>query len=93
MFVFWHELCSLTGMPGTPDFLAQFAEAMRKGGIARSEVERYAEYWIGLPPETRNLPCPFCFVQGKTGMLIDLLPDVSRHIFICKTCTSEIIAR
>lgn len=80
-------------MADTPDFLAQFAEAMRRRGIARDDIERYSQYWVGLPPETRNLPCPFCFDQGKAGTLIDLLPNAGRHIFMCKTCTSEIIVR
>lgn len=80
-------------MANTPDFLAQFAEAMRRRAIARNDIERYSQYWTGLPPETKNLPCPFCFVQGKAGALIDLLPDVGRQIFMCKTCASEIIVR
>jgi hypothetical protein len=76
--------------PGVPDFLEKLTSELRARGMDAGSIERYARYWASRPFPAQDMPCPFCFVAGKPGILSAVPPDPGRQRFQCRACGSEI---
>jgi len=76
--------------PGVPDFLKKLTSELRARGMDADNIERYSHYWVSRPFPAQDMPCPFCFVAGKAGVLRAFPPDPGRQRFQCRACGSEI---
>src|SRR4030095_3305560 len=76
--------------PGVPDFLEKLTSELRARGMDAGSIEWYARYWASRQFPAQDMPCPFCFVAGKAGILIAVPPDPARQRFQCRACGSEI---
>ena len=79
--------------PGTPDVLPQLTDAMRRRGCPQTIVDRFAHTWNALPAGSPDLPCPFCFMHGARGRLVQVREGNGQEALCCTNCRGEVFLR
>ena len=72
-----------------PDYTAALCEALRRRGVSRTLIERFAGHWTKVPAD-HQLPCPFCYMEGKVGVLTPIVTTSRGDVVQCSHCRSVV---
>jgi hypothetical protein len=79
---------------GRRDYLPQFLDTLQKRrGVMPRETEAFTIYWHSLPDPIDELACPFCFVVGQQGRMVEQTKVGDTAALRCRTCSEQILIR
>ena len=69
-------------------FAQQMAGPLRGQRVSEPDILRYTQYCEALSADAAHLPCPFCFIAGRSATLMPVyLRDGDG--FVCRGCHQE----
>ena len=72
-----------------PDYSAALTEALRKQGLSQTAIEQFSLHSANFSA-SRQLPCPYCFVEGQHGVLAVLVASKKGQVAQCPRCKNGI---
>ena len=72
-----------------PNYSAALCEALRRRGVSRAHIERFAGHWTKMPP-SQQWPCPFCYLEGKDGVLTPIVTNERGEVVQCTHCRNVV---
>ena len=82
-------------MPRRPiaDYLPQFVEVLQKRGTGSRTVALFRNQWPLLVDHPKGPPCPYCYVKGPGGKMVEQT-DVGGVVAMrCAACGEQLILR
>jgi hypothetical protein len=76
------------------EYLPQLAGALKaRTECTQHDIERFTDYWNSLPEDLTATPCPYCFIAGRKGALVEKREVAGIAWLRCALCGDQLFLR